>query len=406
MGIFDFVKQGVQEMLVQRPDAQKDLIAFKHPDKTIPMHAQLTVDADEAAVFFRDGAYIGTLRTAGAGQRHTLSTQNIPFLGQIIDKVTGGNVFLTDLYFVTTRPIFGTRFGGELGYMEDPMLGEMVTPRIYGSFAFQIVDPAAFIVGYMGLRGTQSNEALTRWITGKFMNSVKTVVGELCVSEAKSLLQLMPMQSQIAKVFLERCPDLQAIGIQIIDVGEFNINLDDADAATLKKAQAEIGEAKRKARIAGIGIAQAEAEARQRQFELDQSFQQDARYVQGLAGGDFARYAAGKAMMGAGAGMAQGGGGGGDSPAMMGAGLGVGMGMGQAMMAGLQPQQPQQQAAQAGSKVTCSACNATVPAGKFCTECGTTLAAPVARFCSACGTPGAPGARFCAGCGTAYPAAG
>src|SRR5690606_12665794 len=122
--------------------------------------------------------------------------------------------------------------------------------------------------GYTGLSGQQSNEALTRWITGKFMNSVKTVVGEICVAEQKSLLQLMPLQNQIAQVFLQRCPDLQAIGIRLVDVGHFNINLNDADEATLKQAQSEIGKAKRQAKIAGIGIAQAQAEAHQRQFGL------------------------------------------------------------------------------------------------------------------------------------------
>jgi membrane protease subunit (stomatin/prohibitin family) len=407
MGIFDFVRQGVQEMLVQRPDAQKQLIVFKHPDRTIPNMAQLTVDADECAVFFRDGSHVGVLRTAGAGQRHTLSAQNIPFLGQFIDKFTGGNVFVTDLYFVTMRPIFDTRFGGELGYMEDPMLGEMVTPRIYGSFAFQIVDPVAFIVGYSGMQGQQSNESLTRWITGKFMNSAKTVVGELCVAEQKSLLQLMPLQNQIAQVFLSRCPDLSAIGVKLVDVGQFNINLNDADEATLKEAQSEIGKAKRKAKIAGIGIAQAEAEAAQKQFQLDQQFQQDARYVQGLAGGDFSRFAAGKALMGAGEGMAKGGGGGAGSPAMVGAGLGMGMGMAQSMMQGMQPQvapPPQAQAPSAGGMVTCGDCSASVPQGRFCAECGTSLAPPVARFCSACGAQGVPGAKFCQGCGTGFPA--
>ncbi len=404
MGIFDFVRQGVQEMLIQRPDAQKALIVYKHPDRTIPHMAQLTVDADECAVFFRDGSHVGVLRTAGAGQRHTLSAQNIPFLGQFVDKVTGGNIFVTDLYFVTTRPIFDTRFGGELGYMEDPMLGEMVTPRIYGSFAFQIVDPVAFLVGYTGLSGQQSNEALTRWITGKFMNSVKTVVGEICVAEQKSLLQLMPLQNQIAQVFLQRCPDLQAIGIRLVDVGQFNINLNDADEATLKQAQSEIGKAKRQAKIAGIGIAQAQAEAQQRQFGLDQQFQQDARYVQGLAGGNFGAFAAGKALMGAGEGMAKGGGGGGNSPAMMGAGFGAGMGMAQAMMQGMQPQTAPQAPAAAGGLVSCAGCSAKVPPGKFCAECGTSLAPPAARFCSACGTQGAPGGKFCQSCGTAFPA--
>ncbi|HJK92234.1 MAG TPA: SPFH domain-containing protein [Polyangiaceae bacterium LLY-WYZ-15_(1-7)] len=435
--VFGFVKDGVQEMLIQRPDEHKQLIVYKHPENTIPNYAQLTVDADESAVFFRDGSVVGVMRTAGAGQRHTLNSQNIPFLGQLVDRVTGGNIFVTDLYFVTMRPIYDQPFGGELGYMEDPMLGEMVTPRIFGKFAIQIVDPARFIVNYTGLQSMQGgNEQVLTWIKDAFLNSVKSVVGQVCVTEQKSLLQLMPLQNQLARMFEQHCPDLESIGVKILQVADFNINLSDEDEETLKAAQAEIGKAKREARIASIGIAKAQAEAAQKQFELDQEFQQDARYT-GLAGGDFGKMAAGKAMIGAGKGMAQGpgeGGGGGGNPMMAGAGLGAGFGMaqafGQAFQGGAPGQAPPGQhpghppqgghpghppqggapqgggappaAPQAGGQVTCPACNASVPGGKFCAECGNSLS-PAPKFCPSCGAQNGPGARFCSNCGTGLP---
>ncbi|MEM9071198.1 MAG: SPFH domain-containing protein [Myxococcota bacterium] len=400
------MKDGVQEMLIHRPDEKKDLIVFKHPENTIPHHSQLTVDADESAVFFRDGSIVGLLRSAGVGQRHTLSSQNIPFLGQIIDAVTGGNIFVTDLYFVTMRPMYDQTFGGELGYIEDPMLGEMVTPRIYGKFAIQILDPARFILNYVGLRAPEGNEQVLRWIKDRFMNSVKTVVGQVCVSEQKSLLQLMPLQNQIARLFEQNCPDLEAIGVKILQVSDFNINLSDEDEQTLKSAQGEIGKAKRDARVAAIGIAKAQAEAAQKQFALDQEFQQDARYT-GMAGGDFGKMAAGKAMIGAGQGMAQGpgegGGGGGGNPMMAGAGLGAGFGMAQAFGAAFQQQPPPTPIpAGADGKVDCPGCNASVAPGKFCAECGVKLtSAP--RFCPSCGFQNPPGARFCSSCGTGLP---
>ncbi len=405
MGIIDFVKRGVQEMMIARPDDKKNLLVWKHPETTIPHFSQLTVDADEAAVFFRDGAVVGTLRTAGAGQRHTLSAQNIPFLSNLVDSFTGGNIFVTDLFFVTMRPIYNVPFGGELGYMEDPLLGEMVTPRIFGTFSFQVTDPEKLIVKYLGVRATTEQEQ-AQWIKGLFMNSVTTVVGEVCVAEEKSLLQIMPLQTMLAAKFKERAPDLNEIGIRIQEVGQFRLNLNDEDEQTLKEAQAEIGAAKRAARKARIGVGQAEAEAQQRQFGLDQDYQQDARYVQNLAGGNFANYAAGKAMIGAGEGMAEGGGGeGGGGPMMAGAGLGVGFGMAQMMGQGFQqsaqPQQPPPAPAPTGP-VTCPDCSQTVPGGKFCASCGASLA-PKPKFCPSCGTPGTPGAKFCAECGTSFP---
>ena len=70
MGIFDFVKQGTQEMCIARPDQFKQLIVYKHPDQNVPAYAQLTVDSDECAVFFKDGRVVGIL---GPG-RHTMQS--------------------------------------------------------------------------------------------------------------------------------------------------------------------------------------------------------------------------------------------------------------------------------------------------------------------------------------------
>ena len=409
MGILDFIQSGVRELMIARPDSAKSQLIYKHPEQTIPNGAQLTIDADEAAVFFRDGAIVGTLRTAGAGQRHSLRSENIPFLGRIVDKFTGGDVFVTDLFFVTLRPVFDQRFGGELGLIEDPMLGELITPRIYGSYAFQVTNPEAFILKYVGLQGGRSNDDLLVWINGLFLNSIKTVIGQLCVTEQKSVLQLLPMQDQIGKKLLEVAPDLNAIGCRIVQIGQFSLNLSDHDESRLKAAQSEIGTAKRAAKVAQIGISEAEALTRQKQLELDQKFQNDARYVQTLAG-NYSNYAAGQAMIGAGQGMAQGGGEGGGAltgGAALGVGLGMAQAMGQAVAAGgaapVSGGLGVSGGQAAAAKVTCSFCKASVSAGRFCAECGQSLA-PKPRFCASCGVEGGPTARFCADCGTAYPA--
>jgi membrane protease subunit (stomatin/prohibitin family) len=401
MGIFDFIKNGVRELAIARPDDKKDLIVYKHSDRTIPEYAQLTVGADEAAVFLQDGALVGTLRSLGAGERHTLTSENIPFLGQIVDKLTGGNVFLSELYFVTMRPVYDQQFGGELGLLEDPLLGEMITPRIFGTFSFQIVDPVAFLLKYVGLKAPSGNEDTLRWIKGLLLNSVRTVMGQVLVEQQTSMLQLMAMQQTLALRFAQHAPDLAEIGCRIITVGQFQVNISDADRERLVEAQAEIGAAKRAARVANIGIAQAAAEAQQRQIELDQRFNQDARYVNELAG-NYANYASGQAVIGAGQGLAKGG----DSAGGAAASLGVGFAVANQLAQGLAgtaavargPAAP----ATAPARVGCPSCKQQVAPGKFCSECGTSLA-PTPRICSACNTEGAPGARFCAGCGTAFP---
>jgi hypothetical protein len=418
MGIMDFVKGGVREMMIARPDNVKHLVVYKHPDQNIPMYSQLTVDSDECALFFKDGQYKGYL-PAG---RHTLQSQNIPFLNNLITSFTGGNVFIAEVFFVKMQPIRGITFGGPLESMEDPILFEFVTPRIFGEFAMVVTDPVRFVIGYFGqAAGSMDNDQTLKWIKDKFFMSVKTVIGQVCMQQQKSLLNLGGMTGDIATAIIARAPSLEEIGVKITDVNLGNISFNAEDQALLRDANKERGAARR-------GVSIASDTARAEQFKLDQKFQQDARYVQQLAG-NWNNYAAGSAVMGAGEGMAKGGAN--TGVAGLGAQMAVGMGMGNMMAAGQQPQGappqfvPQYQQAPggypaapagaaaggypsaptaAGGKVACPKCAASVPMGKFCAECGTPLAAvPAKKFCTGCGSETGT-AKFCANCGTPAPA--
>jgi hypothetical protein len=151
--------------------------------------------------------------------------------------------------------------------------------------------------------------------------SVKTVIGQVCVQQQKSLLNLGGMSIELGTRIVQSAPNLEEIGIKILEIGNFNINFSAEDQTLLREANRARGEARR-----NIGIA--EDATRAKQFELDQKFQQDARYVQQLAG-TWQSYAAGQAVMGAGEGMAHGGAGVG--VAALGAQIAAGVGIAQAM---------------------------------------------------------------------------
>ncbi len=158
MGVFDFVRSGVREMMIARPDDRKHLVVYKHPDQNIPMHSQLTVDSDECAVFFRDGRVVGVL----APGRVTLESQNVPFLNGLVTQYTGGQVFITEIFFVTTAPVRSVPFGGPVGDMIDPLTGEQVQPRIFGEMSVVVVDPVRFVVAYAGQAAAGDNNQVLR----------------------------------------------------------------------------------------------------------------------------------------------------------------------------------------------------------------------------------------------------
>jgi membrane protease subunit (stomatin/prohibitin family) len=391
MGLIDFVKRGVKELAIARPDDKKDLAIFKHPDQTVPYAAQLTVDSDEVAVFFRDGKVEGTLPPG----RHTLKSENIPFLSNLVDSFTGGNVFLAEVFFVSTRQFPSIKFGGRIGSVEDPKSGVPVETMVHGDFALRITDPAQLIIGLVGMRQAD-NESFFDWFRQQVLKVIRDQTAELIVKQKWPLLDVVSgaYTEEIEVTVIEGVKKhVEHYGVTITQLGNFVLGIKDEDEKNLKKLYT------------------------------------DAAYVR-MAGGmqGFQQFAAGKAMMGAGEGMAQGGGGeGGGGNAMLGgAALGVGFGMAgmfqQQAMGQQQQGQPGPQGypqgqpaagqpgalqgaatpagqAATGGGVTCPKCAKVVAPGKFCAECGTPLAAGP-KFCGNCGAKVAGGAKFCAECGT------
>ncbi|MED6334040.1 MAG: SPFH domain-containing protein [Planctomycetota bacterium] len=371
MGVIDWFKRGVGEMMVARPDDAKAHVVWKHPDPTIPLKSQLTVEADERAVFFRDGKVVKTLDPG----RHTLDSSNLPFLSDLIDSFTGGNVLIAEVFFVNVREHVGVKFGGRIGHVEDPKSGVPAETLVHGEFSFRVTDPEKLIVGLVGM-GRAESYMVRSWMKEQVLKVIRDRVAELFVKNKWPLLDVTSgaYTEEIERdVLAGLAGHVGSYGIEIVRLGNFVIAIDEEDADNLKKLYT------------------------------------DAAYLRTVGGvGQYQQFAAGKAMMGAGEGMALGageggGGGGGGGGLLGGAGLGVGFGLAQMLV---KDHKGGEMLAPAAAGIVCAACTQTVPPGKFCGKCGTELQAtdPASSgdsFCSGCGSPLAADSRFCGQCGNA-----
>ncbi len=328
MGIVDFVKGGVQRMMIARDDAAKDKVVFKHPDQTFPFWSQLTVDSDEVCLFFKDGQYVGAL---GPG-RHTLQTQNIPFLNALVDKFTGGNVFISELYFVTTRPLYNQGFGDTIGSMRDPELDLRVTPRAFGTFSYKVADPVRFVLEFVGQTGAADPERSMKWVRDQLFMGLKQTLTRMIKSGDITFMDLGMAGPDVAREVVRSCPDLERIGVQVLEIAKLNINLSEKDQERIDENQQAIVDARKAARAAKIAIAQKEAEVAAERMERDLNFMDQQRYVNQMDMNRYQQYAQARAMMGMGEGLAQGGEG--TTAGLAGAGMAAGMGMGAGMMYG------------------------------------------------------------------------
>lgn len=288
MGIISFIKGGVAELAIARPDSAKDHWVYKHPDQTIPMKAQLTVDSDEIALFFKDGKFVGSF-SAG---RHTLDASNIPFLGQLVDKFTGGNVFICEVYFVNTREMPSIKFGTSIGDVMDPQTKLRVRLMVYGEFSAKVIDPTKFVIGLVGQRAT-TNDTFLGWFKSQVQKTMKDGIAELIVKQDWPLLKVTSgaYTNEIEESTLGNVrKDIEPYGVEIIRFGDFSISMDQQDKERLDKL------VERMAYINATG---------------------------GMAG--YQQLAQAEMMMGAAEGMKKGGGAAGN--AMAGAGIGMGFAM-------------------------------------------------------------------------------
>jgi membrane protease subunit (stomatin/prohibitin family) len=353
----------LNRQFIARPDAAKDDIIYKWPDMTIRKFTQVTVQPDETALFFKEGKLAGTLPQG----RSTMDGALIPFLGDIVDWASGGNMYRAELYFVGTREFVSLPFGGPIDNIEDPETGLAVGLRVYGEYALSVSDPAAMILKLVGTRQA-SNELITDWAREQILKALRTSVVKKLTAEKWPVLGLAARTDAVEAALIQ---DVQAplapYGINITRLGNMTISLNPEDEQTLK------------------------------------GLRKDAAYSR-LAGG-FREYGVGAALKGIGEGAAAGGGGA--------AALGVGMGLG-GLVGGIGISSPPGGSPGVGAlaptasppgggaaSVVCASCHAPNAAGaKFCSDCGTSLT-PKSVHCTQCGTAAAPAAKFCANCGGA-----
>lgn len=361
MGIFNSIGKEIQREFIARPDEAKDFIIYKHPDANIRKFSQLTVEADEVCIFFRDGKVAGVIKPG----RVTLDASNIPFLGMLIDAASGGNLFVTEVYFVSTREFVNLPFGGLVGDVTDPETNLAIGLRVFGEYSLKVTNPERLIIGLVGMQKLESNEKVSDWFKQLLVKTVRDILGE------QVLMRKMPVLDLTSAAYTEELEELivkraavhvDNYGVNIVRLGNCTVTMKEEDEETLKR------------------------------------YRKDTVYTK-LAGG-FQQYAAGEAMLGAGEGMRKEGGGTGEGSAVLGgAGLGVGLGIATAFM-NMQKGKAEEAASAStlsDGSVACMKCEKIVPAGKFCKECGSSLS--LDKLCPVCKSKTASDAKFCTECG-------
>jgi len=227
----------VKRQFIARPDDTKDQIIYKWPDRNIRVLTQLTVQQDELAVFFKDGKVVGTL---GSG-RHNLNGKDIPFIGSLIDALTGGDILVSELYFVSTRQFTNLPFGGKIDTVEEPVTKLFIELRLFGEYAITIKTPENLILNLVGTQNLDTNDAVTEWIKSQIMKVVRQIITTKVKNKEWDVINIAQYNQELEKLLIENANiELKEYGVEVWKFGNITINIRDEDAQMLKQYRRDV----------------------------------------------------------------------------------------------------------------------------------------------------------------------
>ena len=391
---------------------------WKHPSEDFNSLTQLIVHESQEAIFFMNGQ---ALDLFGPG-RYTLETQNIPKLGKLLNRTTGGETpFHCEVYFINKTEQMSIKWGtdSKVQYIE-PTYGFPISIGASGEMSLRAEDSRKLLLKLVGTENFLGQQKLISFFRAFLMTRVKTYIAQAMKSNAINIFELDENLTVFSDSINKKLiPDFADYGVSLERFFVTNVVKPDGDRQYEKfkelhfRQYADIAEAKLRQQTdiiyaqteAQKVIIDSQAQATKRAqegytYQQERGFDVATEVARNEAVGQFTNLGVGLGTM-AGVGGAVAGTVGG---AMNDALNQTNASNNQCAKCGAPLPQNAKFCLECGEKVapvmqdntvTCPSCGKTVAKGKFCPECGYKFI----TACPKCGKEIVPSAKFCLECG-------
>ena len=144
----------------------------------IKLGAQLIVQENQEAVFFRDGKAMDRF---GAG-RHTLTTMNVPFITRILTIPWEKSPFQAQVYFVGKQTFVDQKWGTRQPIIVRDNDFGMVRLRSFGKFSMRVADSAVLLNTLVGTQGKFTTDEVASYLKDLIVSRMTDVLGTLKIS--------------------------------------------------------------------------------------------------------------------------------------------------------------------------------------------------------------------------------
>ena len=144
----------------------------------IKLGAQLIVQENQEAVFFRDGKAMDRF---GPG-RHTLTTMNVPVITRILTIPWEKSPFQAQAYFVGKQTFLDQKWGTRQPIIVRDNDFGMVRLRSFGKFSLRVADSEVLLNTLVGTQGKYTTDEVTSYLKDLIVSRMTDVLGTLGIS--------------------------------------------------------------------------------------------------------------------------------------------------------------------------------------------------------------------------------
>ena len=219
------------------------LLAWKFGNAELATWSQLIVNESQEAFVVHGGVYDGPF---GAG-RHTLSTENIPLIRNLLQLPYGGkSPFTAEVWFVNRTTNLNVRWGTpDPIQLEDPKYRVMVPVRAFGQYGVRVVDSKKFLLKLVGTFKTFDLNTMSEYFRGAFITKIKTEIANSIIKAQVSVLEITAHLEQLSEMLRDALSaEMAEYGFELsqFNIHSISVPEDDAAVKNLKSALAKKAE--------------------------------------------------------------------------------------------------------------------------------------------------------------------
>lgn len=210
-----------------------DIIAWKYPSEELSTWTQLIVNESQEAVLVKGGQALDVFQSG----RHTLETENIPILNNIVNLPFGGkSPFTAEIWYVNKVNSMDIKWGTATPIqLQDPKYSIFIPVRSFGQFGIKVEDTKTFLLKLVGTLSIFDKDNIIQYFRGLYLTKVKDAISTYLIHKQISIMEINAYIEEMSSHIKEKMqPVFDEYGLKLVNFYVNDISVPENDSAVKK----------------------------------------------------------------------------------------------------------------------------------------------------------------------------